>query len=241
MNDLYTKRIIFVALMVLSLISGGLFFATNTLDFVIAAIDQGKLHIPNIAYALARTLSGTLLPLIFIVPPLFAFARVRITKILYIVYGAAMILTTTWIFYFFGEKPFGELFSAEKIINFQTNAFVTSYVFWDTYSLLGTLFTLIFGVLCIFTGIYFDDNRKIVRTFTLLLFAVQVVFPLIADLIESGTVWSSFWLANNYLNLISCIAYTAAIWFGTVNDAVWINLAWEEEFVDSDEDENAPY
>ncbi len=237
MSDLYAKRVFFLTLMLVSAISGGLFFVTNTLDFIIAAVDQGKFHLPNISYAVSRVIGGILLPVLCIVPLNIPFAKVKGTKILFIAYGVFQLLTVAWIFYFLRYNPATDLLDSSKIVAFQSNgrnAFVSSYVFWDTYSWIGTIYTIIYSALCIYTGISFDDNRKKVRLSMLLVLLLRWFLPLVSNIIVGKGLWSSFWLINNYLDLISCIAYVAAICIVAVNDDTWVNIIWEQHVFEHD-------
>lgn len=240
MGDLYTKRAIFLALMIVSLLTGALFFVTNNIDFIIAAVDQDKFHIPNIAYAITRTISGVLLPAVFVAPTMFPYGRIKLTKILFIIYGIAQLFTITWIFYFLSDNSFADLFNIGKIVLYQANgenAFVSSYVYWDTYSWIANIFTILYSSLCIWIGICFDDNRKKVRMAMIVMLALRWLFPLISSFIEGRVIWSTFWLVNNYLDLISCIAYVAAMCVAAMNDTVWINIVWEQEYINDIDDE----
>ena len=242
MDDLYTRRVIFLALMIVSLLTGGLFFVTNNIDFFIAALDQNKFHIPNIAYTITRTISGILLPLVFVAPTMFPYGRIKLTKILFIICGITQLFTATWIFYFLRDNSFADLFNIGKIVFYQANganAFVSSYVFWDTYSWIANIFTIVFSALCIWAGICFDDNRKKVRMSMLIILASRWIFPLISSFIEKRFIWSTFWLVNNYLDLISFIAYVAAIWIAASNDTSWINIVWEDEYLNDLDDIDA--
>lgn len=245
MTDIYVKRGIFLALMIASLALGALFFVSNNLDFIVAASQQGKFHLPNISYVLARTISGILLPLIFIAPSMFEFGQIKLTKFLFITYGILQLLTLTWIFYFLDSHNFADLLSYDKVVFFQRNgenAFVATYVFWDTYSWTGALFTLIYSALSIYTGICFDDNRKRVRICMILMLAVRLLLPLLHNLFLGLGAWSPFWLVNNYLDLLSVLAYTAAICFASTDDNSWISLVWNQTLPsrDDDDDEHQP-
>lgn len=237
MGYLYTKRVFFLTLMIVSAISGASFFVSNTLDFIIAAVNQGVFHLPNISYAISRIINGILLPVLCFVPLNIPYAKVRGTKILFIVYGVFQLLTVTWIFYFLNSNPVSDLFDTSKIIAFQSygkNAFVSTYVFWDTYSWIGTIYTIIYSALCIYTGICFDDNRKKVRTCMILVLALRWLLPLISNIIAGKALWSTFWLVNNYLDLISCIAYVAAICIAVGSDDTWVDIIWEQQPFDED-------
>lgn len=240
MTDLYIKRGVFLALMIVSIFLGGLFFVSNNLDFIVAASQQDKFHLPNLAYAISRVVSGILLPLIFISPSMFEFGQIKLTKFLFIVYGILQLLTLTWIFYFLGSHNFVDLFSLDKIVFFQRNgenAFVASYVFWDTYSWMGSLFTLVYSALCIYTGICFDDDRRKVRICMILLAVLRLLLPMINNIIVGNGLLSAFWLTNNYLDLISVIAYSAAICYASTNDETWISLVWNQELPSEDDED----
>lgn len=235
MYDLYVRRGSFCALMFAAVAFGGVFFVTNNLDFIIAAMQQGKFHIPNLAYTLSRIVGGILLPAVFIVPTMFEFWRIKLSKLFFIVYGVLHLLTLTWIFYFMAYG-IGSLFSNTDIVVFQqhiSNAFVSTHVYWDTYEWQGSLFTLLYGLLCIYTGICFDDNRKKVRLCVILVVLLRFLFPAINNLLTGGTIYSVFWLTNNYADLLSVLFYCGGIILASVNDPTWIELIWDET-VDSE-------
>ncbi len=230
MYDLYVRRGSFCALMFAAVAFGVVFFVTNNLDFIVAATEQGKFHIPNIAYALSRMVSGIILPAVFVAPTMFEFWRIKLSKIFFIVYGVLQLLTLTWIFYFLSDG-IGSLFSNTDISVFQqhvSNAFVSVHVYWDTYAWQGSLFTLLYGLLCIYTGLCFDDNRKKVRLLVILVVLLRFLFPAISNLLTGSAVYSVFWLTNNYADLLSAIFYCAAIILASVNDATWIEFIWDE-------------
>ncbi|MBO5059796.1 MAG: hypothetical protein J6C82_02620 [Clostridia bacterium] len=240
-RDQYAQRTIFTILMIISVFLGFIFLATNNLDFIIAALNQGKFHLPNIAYALSRIVSGLLLPFIFVAPPLFRFGRIKLTKIFLIAYGVLYALTLTWIFYFLGSNSFTDLFSNQKIIEFQRtveNSFVATYVNWDTYSWAGSIFTLLYSALCIYAGISFDDNRKKVRYCVLAMLALRILLPTLYSFIAGNGVLSAFWLTNNYADIMSFTLFTAAICLASVDDFQWISLVWDQDVSAENDDDD---
>lgn len=243
-GNTYTRRYIFTVLMAVSVLAGFIFFATNNLDFIIAAIDSGKFHLPNIAYSMARIVSGLLLPFIFIVPSMFEFGRIKIAKVLLVLYGVLQALTLTWVFYFLGSNSFGDLFSNQKIIEFQSlpaNSFISSYVYWDTYSWWGFIFTALYSALCIYTGISFDDNRLRVRTCVSAIVIARVILPIINNLIFGQSFLSAFWLTNNYADMLSLVAFAAAIFLASDNDTAWIELVWDQAIIGNNDDDDLLY
>lgn len=238
MTNTYTQRSLFSTIMAISLLAGILMLATNHLDFIISAVEYDKLNIPNIAYFLTRIISAVILPAIFIVPSLFPYGRIRAGKIAFIAYGVLHLITLTWIFYFISQNSFAELFSNSKIVEFQSdpnNAFVSSYVFWDTYSWQGALFTLVYGIFCIYTGLNLDDNRIRVRNFILILFVAKLILPLLSNLLSLHLPLSMFWITNNYADLISFAAFTAAVFSVSLSDNTWIEYIWDQPTANDDD------
>ncbi len=233
-NGRYAYRTAFTLLMLFSALAGLIFLVLNNLDFIIAALSNGKFHIPNMAYSISRILSGILLPFIFVAPSLFRFGRVKMTKILLTAYGILYALTLTWIFYFLAENPFADLFSIQKTVEFQSlpeNSFVSSYVNWDTYTPIANVFTLIYSALCIYTGINFDDNRKRVRLCVMLIPILRIFLPIISGIFDSFRTVSAFWFTNNYADIISLVLFAAAIYVASADDARWISLVWDQDVV----------
>ena len=230
MERLYIKRSVFTALMAVSFIFGAVFFVTNHFDFCIKAIETGHLNMSNLAYILIHFVDVLLLPVIFIVHLNFYSGRVRAAKISFILLGILHLAALSWIVYFLGSNPLSGLFSASKTSAFQSDpnyAFVYNYVTWDTYNPAGSLFTLLYGILCIFTGADFDDNRVKVRRRLISLTALRLLLPLINNVIFQGRAYSMFWITNNYAVILSYIAFTAAIILASLNDSMWIECVWD--------------
>lgn len=241
MTNTYTHRSLFTTIMTVSLISGILMLATNHLDFIISAVEYNKLNIANIAYFILRIISAVILPAIFIVPSLFPYGRMRAGKAAFIACGVLQLITLTWIFYFMAQNSFAELFNNSKIAEFQSdtnNAFVSSYVFWDTYSWQGSLFSLMYGVFCIYTGLNLDDNRIRVRRYILILFAAKLLLPILSNLFSMQQPLSMFWITNNYADLISFAAFTIAILSVSYADSTWIEFIWDQPYAIRDEADN---
>lgn len=240
MTDMYVKRGIFLALMIASIIAGSLFFLFDNINFIIKAIDQNIFFFPNICYCLTRVFSGILLPAIFIAPSMFEFGQIKLSKLFFIIYGVLYLLTLTWIFYFLAENPWSELASFQAIGEFQRDMhspFVASRVFWDTVSWAGSAFTVIYGALCIYTGICFDDNRKKVRICMILLVILRLLLPLAYNLIIGNGLWSIDWLSHNYLDLLAITAYSAAICYAASSDKSWISLVWNQDLPHKEDDD----
>ena len=240
MSDLYTKRWYFYTLMAVSLAFGTVFFSTNNLEFIIAATEFKKLHFSNIAYAVTRSLNGIVLPLIFVAPSITQFSRIKSAKAIFIIYGICYFLTTTWVIPFLSRGY--NLFEYDEIYAFQstfTNAYISSYVFWDTYTLIGILYSVIYGSLCIYTGISFDDNRIKVRRCVMLLLALKFCLPMISNLIYGKVLFSRFWITNNYSDLISTIFFTVAIFFASLSKKTWIDFIWNQGMIDENDESGA--
>lgn len=241
MENTYIKRSVFTALMAVSFIFGAVFFVTNHFDFCIKAIETGHLNMSNLAYILIHFIDVLLIPAVFIVHPNFYSGRVKSAKILFIILGALHLAALSWIIYFLGNNPFADFFSAAKTSAFQSDpnyAFVYNYVTWDTYNPAGSLFTLIYGILCIFTGIDFDDNRVRVRRRIITLAALRLLFPLINNVIFQGRIYSMFWITNNYAVILSYMAFTAAIVLASLSDNVWVECVWDTPPADPDSDDD---
>ncbi|MBE7015347.1 MAG: hypothetical protein E7417_00770 [Ruminococcaceae bacterium] len=233
MRHQYPKQFYVTGLMILSVVLGAGFFIDNHLDFIIAAFETAKFNVPNVSYAFIRTITCLLLPTIFIAPSLFPYSRIRISKWCFISLGILHLLTTTWIIYFFASGyTITNLFSSIEITFFQqdiTNAFVSAQVFWDTYDLISVVFTVILSIMYILLGIFFDDNRKIVRWLVLSILAFRVLTPIVYSLIVNQTLCSSFWFTNNLIELLSYTAFIVGICIASIDDETWIKAIWDEE------------
>ena len=231
---------IFKTLMVISLISGLVFFATNNLDFIINAITYGKATLPNIAYWLSKIVGTIFIPLVFLLPSFERFERIRMVKYTFVTYGVLQILTLSWVFWYIGINGFDGLLSNDAIIAFQSskdNPFVASYVYWDTYSWLGNIMTLLYTALCIYMGLEFDNHKNKVCALAISVALIRVLFPLISNLILGKDILSSFWFTNNYSDAITACLFAAALVAARVLDETWIYHIWDQEIERPDEDE----
>ena len=233
MNEGYVKQNVVRGFMIASLLLGIVFFVTNHLDFIIAAFENSKYNVPNVCYAILRLFSCIILPTIFIAPSLFPYSKIKITKICFWLISILYLLTTTWLFYFFHSGyVFENLFSSIAVTFFQqniTNAFVSAQVFWDTYEMIAVLFTIILSVLYALHAITFDDNRKIARILSIVIILFRIVTPILYNLIVNHSFCSAFWITNNFVEFLSCIAFTVAIVVASTDDDTWATSIWDED------------
>ncbi len=229
MDNLYARRWYFYTLMVVALAFGVIFFTSNNLDFIIAAVQQEKFSPSNIAYAVIRCINGIFIPLVFIAPSVTQFSKIKTIKTIYIINGLLYFVTLSWIITFLCKGY--NLLEYDDIHAFQstfTNAYIASYVFWDTYTLTGVVYSVIYGLLYIYTGITFDDNKKKVKICVILILVLKILLPVISNLCYGKELLSLFWLANNYSDIISTLAYTLAICVASYNDTTWVDFIWDQ-------------
>lgn len=229
----------FMTMIVLALLAGFVFFATNSLDFLIAANSRDKFSIANTAYILIKTLSTVALPLIFIVPSIKPLGRIKALKVMFFIIGALHILSLSWLVNFVMENGFAAIFSDDLLTAFQkpeNNAIVPGIILWDTYSWIGCLFTIIFSAICIWAGICFDDTKGRVCTAMTVLTIFRIFAPLILDLTMKGQFLSGMWLTNNYVDIVCWFLMTLAVFTAARYDETWIVLIWDQE-IPQDEDE----
>lgn len=236
----YPKQFYVSGLMMISLITGIIFFVSNHLDFIIAAFENTKFNVPNVAYAIIRIFNCLILPTIFIAPSIFPYSRIRITKICYWILAILHLLTITWLIYFFASGyVFENLFSSVAVTFFQqniSNAFVSAQVFWDTYDLISVLFTIILSGIYMAMAITFDDNRKIVRWLYISFVAFKVLVPILYNLIAYQKFLSSFWITNNFIEFLSMAAFAAALWVASSDDETWSTCIWDEPRMKNEND-----
>ncbi len=230
MKNTYESRNLYYILVVVSMLMGGLFFITNHMDFVIVAIRNDRLHLSNISYIALRIISQLLMPATLFVPAIFMYSRMRLMKLWYMLWGLFYALTSSWIVNYFAGG--GEFSHSAMVYYQQRTACVSSYVFWDTYSIAGAIFSVIYGGFLIYTGISFDDNRVKVRRNVIIVLTLRILLPMLNNLIVQHRIFSVFWLANNYADIISLIFMTAAIIAASVKDSSWIELIWDAPGVD---------
>lgn len=230
----------FRILMGISLIFGIGFFVTNNLDFIINAITYGKATLPNIAYWLSKIVGPILIPLVFLLPSVALFDRIKMIKYTFITYGVLQIITFFWIFWYLGANGFGGFFSNAAITAFQSakeNSFVASYVYWDTYSWLGNIFTLLYAALCIYTGLNFDDHKDKVCKLALYVASGRLLIPILLNIVSGNGFLSSFWITNNYADIITLCLFAAAMFIAKAQDETWIYLVWDQEIERDNEEE----
>ncbi len=230
---------IFRTLMVISLVLGIGFFVTNNLDFIINAITYGKATLPNIAYWLSKIVGPILIPLVFLLPSVARFERIRMVKYTFVTYGILQIITVFWIFWYLGAEGFGGLFSNEAITAFQSakeNSFVASYVYWDTYSWLGNIMTILYAALCIYTGLSFDDHKNKVCNLALSVALARILIPIFLNIVSGNGFLSSFWITNNYSDVITLCLFAVAMFVAKAQDETWIHLVWDQDIARDDEE-----
>lgn len=231
----------FMPLMFIALAFGGLFLATNNLDFIIYAITFGRAYFPNVIYWITKTFGPIIFPLLFIVPsaPPF-FQRIKAAKYAFIIYGLLHIMALGWTVMYVTQNGFDGLFSNNAIIEFQkNNALVTSLVFWGTYSWTGTILSVMFGLLCIYTGLSFDENKRKVCILLCSLTAFRLFVPIAINLIHGNTFNEyAFWITNNYAEVFSFALFTAAIILAARMDISWISLIWDQDIPHPQDDED---
>ena len=237
MEDNFTQRYIFKLLMFVALISGLVFFYVDHFDFIAASIEYSKINVSNIGYMLLRIFGGILLPMVFIVPSLFEFGRIKLARLFLILYGAFHIVTVSWMIYFVIVNPYIELFDANKVSEFlNANYFVYPTVFWDNNSFASVFLTLLYGFMAIYTGIHFDKDKSLVKTLVCLLFTCRIVFPLLFNIFGQGRFFSEAWLSYNIYEIIGQLAFTIAIVYAGKNNLTWVELVWDQlAFVETDD------
>ena len=229
MENSFTQRYTFKFLMLLSLVSGLIYFYTNHIDFISVAMEYNKMNVSNIAYAFLRIFGGIFIPVVFIVPSMFEYGRIKLARAGFIAYGICHLLSLSWIIYFFITQPASDFFSQAKVAEFlKEGGFVYSFTFWDTYGHSGTFFSIIYGILAIYTGICLDRDKGIVKMLVSLLFTLRIVLPLLANMIAEGRIFSLFWLTNNALELVSQLFFTIAIIIAGSSNYTWIEFVWDQ-------------
>ncbi len=232
-KNFYAVHRTFIALMLLATIVGFAFMFTNNLDFIVEALNQEKYHFSNMAYSVSKIIIGILIPLTFLIPSQTEMGRIKSARLLFIIYGIMHIVTLSWIIPFVNS-------GAEDIVEFQSsldNSYVASLILWDTYSLAGSIFTGIYGLLSIIIGFSIDDNKKNVCTLVLLLPLLRLLAPIITNLVTGNGILSVLWITNNYADILVLAAITLAFFIASTHDATWISLIWNQEFENGTDDE----
>lgn len=230
-RDSFAVHSIFRTLMAVSLILGLGFFVTNNLDFLINSITYEQATLPNLAYWLSKIVGPILIPLVFLLPSVALFERIRMVKYTFITYGILQIITVSWIFWYFGANGFDGFFSSDAISAFQSakgNSFVASLVYWDTYSWLGSFATLLYASLCIYLGLCFDEHKDKVCNLALLVALFKILIPVLLNLISGNGFLSSFWITNNYADVITLCLFAVAMFMAKAQDETWIYLIWDQ-------------
>lgn len=239
METSFTKRYMFKSLMIIALILGITFFYLNHIDFISSALEYGKMNMSNIAYAVLQIIGGLVIPAVFIIPSMFSFGRIRLARISFIAYGICHLLTILWMINFFMGNRFLDIFSVTKLSDFfVNNGYVYQLTIWDTYTLASLLFSIIYGVAAIYTGLYFDKDRNIAKWFVAALLLLRLILPFINNIIFQGRLYSLFWISNNYLLLAAQLCFTLAIFIAGSEDPTWIEFVWDQMvFTESEYDE----
>ena len=240
MGNYFVKRYLFKSLMIISLILSILFFYINHMNFIDVALKFGVMNIPNIAYSILRIAGGLFIPAVFLVPSAFEYGRIRLAKAGFITYGICHLITLSWIIYFFATQPPADFFNYDKVYNFlYTGGFIYQFTMWDTWNNMSIVFTLIFGILAIYTGLNFDKDKDTVRLLTIILLALRIILPFLNDIILGGRLYTEYWIANNYLDLASQLCFTVAIFVASLENSTWIEFVWDQLVFPENSDEES--
>lgn len=230
----------FIVLMCVALVAGAGFFVTNNLDFLISAITYGKASLPNVAYWLSKCVGTILIPAVFIVPSIPHLDRIKAAKYSFMLYGLTFILSSSWIVMYIMSYGFNGLFLNENIMAYQAaseNSFIGSYVYWNDISWFGNILNIVFGAFCIYVGFNMDDDKRKVCTLITILIAFRLIMPIVANLVAGNGFLSTAWITNNFVDIISLGALTAALFLAAKYDDTWILLVWDQEIPQTDEED----
>jgi len=237
MEKSYGKRKAIRALLFLSLGSGIIFFCTNHLDFLIAAIQYNKMNIPNIAYIIERTLTSIFIPLIFILPSIFPYSRVKSAKVIFIASGICHLAMLYWLIPFFIQGNAKYLFTAEKVSDFiSKNGYVYFSAIWDNASFPATISTILLAIVLIYTGKNFDKHKSLSSNALIVSVAFKVFLPLFYNIFVRGNLYSLYWVTNNYLELLSVGFFTLAILIAASGNDTWVECVWDQDVVEENDE-----
>lgn len=232
-KNFYTINRGFTTLMSVSLLTGLVFLFSNNLDFIVEAMNQGKYNFSNAAYSVLRIILGIIIPCVYIVPSRNEMGRMRTARLLFVIYGALYIVTLSWLFPYFASGA-GDMVSFQSDIE---NSYLASYILWDTYSLAGSIYSLIFGILCIYVGIALDDQKNKVCSLVVLLPVLRLILPIITNIFSGNGVISALWITNNYIDIVILTCISCAFYLASTHDVTWINLIWNQEMENNTDDE----
>jgi len=233
----------FMTMVVLALLCGIVFFVTSSLDFLVTAIKYNNFTVSNAAYFFAKTTATIGLPLVFIIPSIKRTGRIKPVKFLFALLGILHLISLSWVIKFIAENGFANIFSDSIMTSFQAThktindlPVISNIAFWDTYSWIGCLFTIIFSLLCFWAAICFDDKKSIVCTTMTVITIFRIFAPLVLDLILGKGFWSGLWLTTNYVDVVCWVLLTLATFTAAKYDETWISLIWDQE-IPQNEDE----
>jgi len=237
-KNLYTIHKIFTALMFAAFAMGAIFFVSNNLDFLIYAITFGKATFPNVMYWLSKCVGTMLIPLAFLLPSIPHFERIKLIKASFIFYGLIHILSVSWVFYYAYLNGFDGLLSNDAVTVFQGSAahpFIHSFIYWGSFSWPANIASILFGLLCIYTGFNFDDTKKKVCILVILITALRVLIPAVFVIMSRSSNILTFWITNNYADIASFVAISAALLLASKLDSTWVSLIWDHEIQQNDD------
>lgn len=224
------KRYFF--LMGASIIFGIIYVLTSHMSYVMNMIEYRALTLTNFVYAFLR-LECLVLPLILFVRRNAFFPKILLGKAFLFAFAFAALSGVMWCFTYLNYHSFRELLNEEYMYYYQaltTNYIAVNRLMWGTTTLAGIIFSFILFIMYFTTALLLHQYRKIVVGCFTVIFLFRAIAPITYILISGEMEIMSEWFANNIFWLLSALFMTLGIWSTSINDDLWMEHIWGEEY-----------
>lgn len=211
-------RMVFYSCTALALICAILNLAQSIFDTSLSLLFYQKANITSVLYVICHLLFSYI-PLL-LVTPVGKFPKAIILK--YVLFGisACFLLGNVWVIYYIAQNGISGLFTSKTLaleLFQRDSALMFNYMFWDCYTALNVIFSLINAALFFICAITLTENTKI---FTLSFSAatlISVIVPSIYYIIQTGSQIGQNWALKNIAYLLGSQILVAIAFIGIKN------------------------
>lgn len=220
-------RLIFYTCTALALICAILNLAQSIFDTSLSLLFYQKANITSVMYVLCHLLFSYI-PLL-LVTPIGKFPKAIILKYVFFGISLSFLLGNIWVIYFIAQNGLSNLFSFPTLTleMFQRDsALMFNYMFWDCYTALNVVFSLINAILFFICAMTIEENPRIFTASFSLATLVSVVVPSIYYILQSGTQIGQNWNLKNIAYLLCSQIFVTIAFLGIrkstrVQDAIF--------------------
>ena len=211
-------RMVFYACTALALICAILNLAQSIFDTSLSLLFYQKANITSVMYVLCHLLFSYI-PLL-LVTPIGKFPKALILRYVFFGISVCFLLGNVWVIYYISQNGFSSLFSSPTLSleMFQRDsALMFNYMFWNCYTPLNVVFSLISTVLFFICALTVTEDAKIFTASFSLATLISVVVPSIYYILQTETEIGQNWNLKNIAYLLASQILVAIAFIGVRN------------------------